>query len=197
MLPDYTKLKEEILDVLHAFFIQRVNVYCQGTKEIPRYHVFEGKGSTAIIRPNGEKDPTNMKEGSAGFEIEMKDVPFLTINDLANKIDAAAKNMASQITQNLYQTISEVTEKTGNVVKGKPMSAEAILEVYDKMFILFDDNGNPELPIAHIHPNLKEKTIEAFKKIDNDPETKKKYEEIILRKREQYLAEQASRKLVG
>jgi hypothetical protein len=198
MLPDYPSLKKEISEVLQIVFRKRVENYTIGMREIPKTRVFEGKGML-IRRKTGEEDETSFMSSEIIFEIKMDEIPEMSINDLINKIDEAAREMAEKMETGFFKAISEVLDEKGQTVKqkGKPLSGKSILNVLDKIFIPFNKDGSPEMPTIFMHPNLTESMKKALSDLQSVPELKKEHDEIMQRKREEWRAEEASRKLVG
>ncbi len=63
---------------------------------------------------------------------------------------------------NIYRTISKSCEEAGNTIdnKGKPVTADVLLEMLAKIQTDFDEAGNPHIPQIHCHPDKRE-TLEA------------------------------------
>jgi hypothetical protein len=199
MLPDYPKLKKDISERLNYFIRKRLNHYLGPLSEIGHIRHFEGSGSR-IVRPSGEEEPTQMHEiRSKEMEFKAEEVPSMTLDKILKKFDEMAFSMAEQIAQNFYKTVTEATHKAGTTVDGKQskMSAQIILEVLSKMQIDFDTEGKARMPEIHIHPNLEEATKRALEELNKNPELKKDFEYLIVEKKEEWRAREASRKLVG
>lgn len=198
MLPDYPKLKKEISEVLDFFFRKRIEQYSMATSGIAKSRRFEGR-SSATIKSSGDKNEMSQIKCETPMEIAYKDVPTLDIIRIINMIDKAADDFAGQIDRSFYKSLSEIIEKAGQTVnhKGRPISGEILLEALEKMFIPFDEKGNPELPQFHIHPDSGESFKKAIIDLHEDPELKIKFRELISRKLGEWRAHEASRKLVG
>jgi len=198
MLPDYPKIKTEIQEQLELFFRKKVEEYAYPIKDIPKSKIFEGRKSS-IIRPSGKKDELKMMEAKTIMEIKYDEVGKLLIIEVLERIDAAALDFAKQMVDGFYKTISEICEEKGQTIdhKGIPLSPEIILQAFEKVFISFDQKGNPELPKFHIGPELAESMENAMTELHTDPSLRRKFEELIAKKRENWRAEQAARKLVG
>ena len=197
MLPDYCETKDQLQKVfdrlLHSLIRQRLGPLA----EVPGYRVFEGT-NPSIIRPDGTEDVTVLKPYGSEFEIKFEEVPHLTISDIYRRLDAMAQEMADAMAKTFYATMSEAAEQVGNVVKSSGrITPEAILEVLDKIELGFDEKGNPALTSVHIHPDMAETLKESILSLQNDPNLRLRYEEIIQRKREQWRVREAGRKLVG
>lgn len=198
MLPDYPSLKQEIAEVLQIVFQKRIEQYTVGLRKVPKTRVFEGKGMI-MKRKTGEEDETPLISTEVVFEVKMDEVPGMSVFDLLKKIDEAAREMAGKMESRFFTGISEILDRTKQNIdqKGKPLSARTILNALKKIFIPFDDKGQPELPTFFMHPNLKEPMKKALTELQERPELKKEYDEIMKQKKEEWRAQEASRKLVG
>jgi hypothetical protein len=198
MLPDYPSLKREIADVLNILLRKKVENYLIGLKEVRKTKIFEGK-KMVMKRQSGEEEDSSLTTTQVTFEIQVDEIPKMSINDLMAKIDKAAREMAEQMESSFFKTINATLDKKGQIVdqKGEPLSAKSILKVMDKLFIPFDTEGNPEMPTIFVPPNLTEPMKKAITELHEDPDLKSKYDELIQQKREAFRAEEASRKLVG
>jgi hypothetical protein len=132
------------------------------------------------------------------FEVKFDEVPTLTLIDILRSLDEVAQKIADQMAKHAYSSISEAAERVGNVVKaaGK-ITPEVILELFDKIEIEFDDNGNPEFPSIHIHPDVAETLKEALAQLQEIPENRQRFEAILAIKKEKRRVREANRKLVG
>lgn len=131
---------------------------------------------------------------SSQIFITVADVYDFNLEKICCDIYEFSRNLLEDMTKNMFATITQITDFTGNVVdgKGKGLSYEMLLEMLEKIYIDFDEEGNPRLPSMVIHPDM----AKSFEKlISEEPLYKKRYEEIISRKRESFYAEKGSRGL--
>ena len=198
MLPDYPLLKKEIREVLDVFLRKKVEQYSTAIQQIPKTKVFEGKG-TVIKRRTGEEDPTNFMSSESGFELKYDEIPKMNINDILTKLDQAALDMAGKMESTFFKSISEQLDKAGRTFgqKGEPLTGKTILNALRNIFISFDKNGKPSLPSIFHGPKLEKSMKKAIEEINENTELKKEENEIWLQKKEEWRAEEASRKLVG
>lgn len=198
MLPDIPPLKREIARKLQIAFKQRVNAYMGAINEAPRYFIKEGR-RVVTVRPDGHLDETLLKEASAETTIRFDEVPHLSFQDRLTKLDEAAREMARQISEHAFGQLNEAVERVGNVVDGggKPLSPELYLEVIEKIHLDFDADGKPSQLTLVIPPGMEQRAKEVAEKLDHDPEYRKRYRELIDKKRMQWRDREAARKLVG
>jgi hypothetical protein len=73
---------------------------------------------------------------------------------------------------------------------------EQILEVWEKMEIDFDGDGKPRWPTIVLQPDAQAEIRAKLPKWHEDPEFRKKWEELIERKRKEFDEREARRRLV-
>lgn len=198
MLPDIIPLKEDIARRLSEVFRARVNSFLGVVNEMPRSYLKEGN-SIVIIREDGSRDETILRQASGEIEISASEVPTMTIQDRIDKMDIVARDMAGQISRHMFDDIGKAIEEVGNVVKsgGRPFDADIFLETLQTMHIEFDDDGNMREITAVFPPKLEPQARETIRQFQTDPELKKRYEDLMTQKRREYRAREAARKLVG
>lgn len=197
MLPDYVDAKRQLKEGLTRWLRNRVQEHLGPFADLPAHQIFEGT-AMAIGRPDGRQDVTQMKQFEAGLEITADEVPQMGLADIMRRIDGTAQKLADDMGKNIYGVASDAAQEAGNVVKahGK-ITAEAILEVLEKIEIPFDDEGNPELPSIHIHPDMTETLKAALLSLREDPNLRTRHEELLQEKKEIWRDREASRRLVG
>lgn len=198
MLPDFPEVKSELVDMLVEFLKTRINNYLGPLSEIPRSKVFEGDGHT-LTRSSGEREQITFQEYRAGFRVSDEELPTLSMDSLLERLDKTAEEMARQQAQSVFSQVSEAVERVGNVVdaEGKRISAQMILDVLSKMHVEFNSDLTPQWPTLFIPPGLSDALQLAQEEYESDPELKKQFSQLVERKREEWRAREASRKLVG
>lgn len=196
VLPDIPKLKSDIDHRFILWFKNCLNNYLGVVGEAPRCIIKEGRNSV-ILRPDSSRDETKLKEASAETIFKREEFPSLSVEQRKTKLDIMAREMARQISLHAFATIQEAADSVGNVVHAK-FSPEAVFELLEKMQIDFEEDGvEPKELFVVFPPELANHGIETIKRILNDTELSKRYKEIIDKKRMEWRAREASRKLVG
>jgi len=199
VLPDLPKLKADIAEVFHTVFKNRLNAYLGVVGEVPRHFIKEG-GNPVTFRPDASRDETKLKAASAETMFKIEEIPHLSVEERIARLDAAAREMANQISSHAFAEINEAVNKVGNVVdaKGKPFTAEALFEVLEKIQMDFEDDGikHKELTIV-MPPAMIDRVKATMAQIHQNPELSKRYKEIIDKKRMEWRDREAARKLVG
>lgn len=198
MLPDFVVLKSEINEILNLFMVKRFKYYSTGIQDIPKEQLFEGTGM-AIRRSSGEIDESDFFQSSIEFSVSFDEVPNLSLNDVLARLDNAAKEMADKVQKTFYLKMNEDLDRLGRTVdhKGKPFSAETILEALESIQIEFNSDGKHNDLQIYIAPQLEEAAKKAFSDLETDPTLKKRHEELMMLKREDWRARETSRRLVG
>lgn len=198
MLPDFTKLKKELLEeiIIPAFSEARRNDPLLG--RIHSTTQFEGKETSyQTVDGNIEKQPYEKFKGE--WQITPEEVIEQPFDYFINKFKKMGEDATSQMAQYTFKQINKVIDKTGNVVDagGKKISPDLILESLEKVLIDFDeDTGNAKFPTVYIHPDQAEAYKKVIEDAKQDPEFKKKFDEMVERKRKEWHDREAVRKLV-
>jgi hypothetical protein len=197
MLPDFPMLKRKIQEMAVEDTqdqIQQDPILSRIRREL----LFEGNRSS-MKTENGETEESSYKGISAPNSVEREDI----INKghiafMGNIRDEMIENVRGQQIRQLFDTVEKAAEKSGNVVngKGQPITFEHFLELFEKIQIDFDEEGNPHGLFFAMHPNTFAKIKDKLLEWENNPEYKKKYEEILEKKRKEYYDRENHRKLV-
>lgn len=198
MLPDLPNLKRDIQNVLYRYLQVQVNKRIGIFNELSRQIIQEGD-RLRVVRADGSIDDSELKRASAEMIIENSEAPRLTFTERIAKLNDVAEEMSRQMSEHLFGTLNEVLDKAGQVTnnKGRPLDSDAFFSVMEKIQLDFDESGKHHKLSIVVPPKLKMKMEQVLNQIDSDPELQKRYEEIILKKRIEWLDREASRKLVG
>lgn len=115
-----------------------------------------------IVHPADEHDePADMQEHSAITQLKFEDI-------LTNNMDAWAKEMVEMsealhgsFMGMVFKTVSDVSDKSGNVVSAKDAGsfAQAFMEMMKKIELSVDREGNVSMPNVYVPPGIAEKQI--------------------------------------
>lgn len=106
-------------------------------------------------------------------------------------LDEQGERAAEQLETQFFEFMNKVTAEAGQVVDagGRPFSHDLVLDMFEKLQIDFDEDGKPEMPTFVVDPKTYEKLGEPT------PEQMKRRDEIIERKRREFVARRRVRKL--
>ena len=197
MLPDFPMLKRKIQEMTEKDMQKQV--YQDSIlSRIRREQLFEGN-RTSMKTKDGKTEESNYRKISAPYSVEREDIinkgHVVFIENIRGEM---IENVRGQQIRQLFDTVGKAAEKSGNVVngKGQPITFERFLELFEKIQIDFDEEGNPhELSFA-MHPSMFAKIENKLQEWENNPEYNKKYEEILEKKRKEYHDRESRRKLV-
>ncbi|MGD0467557.1 MAG: hypothetical protein ABSA54_04205 [Terriglobales bacterium] len=129
--------------------------------------------------------------------LAMDEIPNLVGDHLWSKVFGIADEIAKQQMKMLFKTIEEATEKAGTRIdnKGRPITADSLLQMMEMTEVEFDRKGNPT-SVFVIHPDMQETARKISEQIENDPELKARGEAIRRKHYESWLARENNRKLV-
>lgn len=198
MLPDFPNLKEKFLKVL-IDRMKNIQFEQMGPlSEIRRNKIFEGR-KIIMIRDDGSIDEIKLKRHTAEIKISSNKIESSKPEDIIMKFDKAAIELSSQLSKTTYTRIEEVTEQVGNVIdlKGKPFSIERFFEMLQKIMIEFDENGLPCLPTFVCGDKGDRPIKEVLSQLETNRKYKKRHEEIMETKKEEWRDREINRKLVG
>jgi len=109
------------------------------------------------------------------------------------------RKMGERMEGQLYQTMSRITDQTGNTVaigKDGNMTFEQWLELNSKMMTDLDDSGEP--PTRHLicTPEFHEKFVSALNQWERDPGKVAQMKAVMEKQKEAYDAREARRRMV-
>lgn len=198
MLPDLPGLKKDVQEVLDDHLRDRAHKKLGVWGTVPRVYVHEGD-RMRTIRADGSVDEQGFKHASAELMVKRSDVPTLTPEARLQMIEEMAEEMARKVSQTLYASLNATLEETGQTVStgGKPLTLDVFFQTLEKMHLDFDENGEPTGLQMVIHPDMAPTLQRLEEQFRSDPDLQRRHREILDRKRMEWRAREASRKLVG
>jgi hypothetical protein len=196
MLPDFPRLKGKLERVSLAKLRRRVDSGDPVLSQIRRMRQHEGR-SFSHEQLGGTKGEGEAQEFQSKFEISFAEVPGLTLQKLDQKLDELAQSIIPQQAKYFFERVGEECEKVGNSMdaKGERLSASMLLDMMSKVQTDFDADGKPGGMFV-IHPSLAPAVQKAAEELENDPELKRRGEEIQRRQREEWSTRESNRRLV-
>lgn len=197
MLPDFPVLKKRIQRMIEENVQEQIR-QDPFLSRIRKRQVFEGLGMS-LRNEKGEIIKTNYEPVSAPFAIEKDEIiirgHIAFIEDIQSEM---VEEIKEKQTKFLIQETQEAAKNIKNVVNGKdrPFTFHLFLEALDKMWIDFDDQGNPYMPDFVVSPDVGAKLKIRLPEWKDDPEYKEELERIIVKKRREWCDREGHRKLV-
>ncbi len=193
MLPDFLKTKEKIGKMLNSEMKKAHFRHLGPFADSPKTIIHEGK-KVIMIRADGSTDEMNMIKAETEIEIKTEEIEDMTHEKVLDKIDTLAREIAKQKAKIGYEAIEKATEEVGNVVSvDGTISLNDFWEMYEKVHIDFNEEGQPSGYRLVAHPNMAPELEEIYSQIESHP----RYQEIMERKREEWRVRENNRALVG
>jgi hypothetical protein len=198
MLPDLPTLKNDLKELLDHHLRTRAHGKLGVFSQVAQIYVHEGN-RMRTVRADGSVEETDFKTASAEMIIKRSEVPFLTPEARLAMIDKMADEMAQQLSRSLFESLNATLEAAGQTVdgRGKPLSIDVFLETLEKMQIDFDKDGEPSGLQLVTAPAAAPAMQRIREQLQTDPEVQGRHRELMDRKRREWRAREASRKLVG
>lgn len=196
MLPDFPRIKKKFMDGVTSYMRNSANQDPMFSQIRSEMH-FEGN-RMATSPQDGGLDESGYQELSGGIEVKREDIIAKGTMAFIEPIENAAEEIKKQKAEMLFSKMKEITEKTGNVVdgKGKPFSFELCLEALEKIQIDFNEDGTPSPMTLVVSPQLMVKIKEKMPEWEQNPEYRKRHDELMARKRKEWDDRESNRKLV-
>ena len=198
MFPDFLKTKEKLQKMLDGE-MQKARLRHMGPlANVRASMIFEGS-KTVVIREDGSVDGGDLESTTVKLEVKFEEVEKMNHEMVLDKINRAAEEMAAKIAKLFYEQLTKSAEEVGNVVSagGEPFSIDLFFDMLEKIYIDFDEAGNPGQLMCPVNPELYPSIAKAIAQAEADPANERRYQAIIERKREEWYAREGNRKLVG
>ena len=196
MLPDFPETKRLFTRFFRTYMRQKMRQTSPyGAVQTRYFH--EGR-AMHIMRSDQSESKSDMQLLSTEIQIKFDEMQDLTFTKVLQKHDAMLFDLVSKQTNLMRERMSDEIPASQTVdAKGKKLSANLVLEILDKMHIEFYPDGTPN----QIYVDGSQFTSETMAAIDEEfeesAELQQKYNDLIERKREEWRAREADRKLVG
>jgi hypothetical protein len=196
MLPDYTETKRLFSRYFQTYMRQKARAISPLADVQTRY-LHEGRGMR-VNRPDDSESKSEVQLLSSTMEVRFDEIPDLTLEMTIAKFDEIILDMVRKQTGFALGRVSaEIPSSQSIDAKGKKLDAELILEMLEAIQLEFYPDGRPHE--LHVIGSLF--TEERLRAVDeefrNNPELQTRHDELMERKREEWRAREASRKLVG
>jgi hypothetical protein len=191
MLPEFPKGRRKMLDLWNAAFFSGMNGADAFVSKIPVRVQKEGK--TAHIG-GGEMD---YKLCSVNFSFPARDAQGMTEEEFLGAPFRLGSQMAGEQAKLVYEVL-KTPSPHGMPLEWKKgeLQFDQVLAIWDKMEVNFGADGLPQWPTIVLHPEARAELMEKLRAWHNDPECRRKWGELVSRKRKEFDERQAHRRLV-
>ncbi|MGA9624470.1 MAG: hypothetical protein WBL65_18230 [Bryobacteraceae bacterium] len=197
MLPDFPKVKEVL--VAHARAqIEQVIRQEPILRGIRRVHHFEGsemrtQPSTGPVQSSGYEHYT-----SANIEVPTDAIIEQGPAAFFEQVRMLAEDLKAHQVRTMLARVGEAADSVGNVVHGggQPYGPDLFFEMLEKITISFDEDGNPQMPMAVVSPETAAYIRAHAAAWEADPAFRERHARILQRKREEWDDRERHRELV-
>jgi len=195
-MPDFPLAKAKIQNSQNLFFKWACKQHLGPVMgQIPRRILKEGRIMSHQYTTEMSYT-SNLKKMSGSFDIskeEIKKNPFVVYE----KLFETAKEFAIQQIKSTFETITEITDMTGNVVDSRSgFTHEGYLKSLEIMELEFDENDQPNIPTIYGSPELMKQVQQVLTAAASNPAEQHRMNQIIEIKRKQWHDRKNNRKLV-
>jgi hypothetical protein len=160
-------------------------------------YLHEGR-SMKITRADRSESTSGMEQLSAYLEIKFDEIKNLTLQKAIEKHDAMIADMVQKQTHFIRERMSsEIPESQTLNAKGRKFDAQVVIEMLEKMQIDFHPDGRPHEIFVDGPVFTPERMTAVDKEFESNPELKRRFDEMMEKKKEEWRAREADRKLVG
>lgn len=191
MLPEFPKARRKMLDLWNTAFFSGMNGSDAFLAQIP---VRVQKEGHAAQIGGGDMD---YKLCSVNFSFPARDAEGMSGEEFFGAPFKLGAQMAGQQAQNVYSNLMKPSPhgmplewKTGE------LRFDQMLEVWEKMELNFGTDGKPQWPALILPPAAHAEVRAKLLQWHEDPECRKKWDDLIGRKRKEFDAREACRRLV-
>ena len=175
----------------------------QRIREVSPYSVMqtrylhEGR-AMKITRADQSESTSGMEQLSAQLEIKFDEIKDLTLQKAIDKYNALILDIVQKQTHFIRERMSsEIPESQTLDVKGRRIDAQLIIDMLEKMQIEFYPDGTPHEIFVDSPLFTSDRMAAVDKEFESNPELKRKFDEMIEQKKEEWRARETDRKLVG
>ena len=160
-------------------------------------YLHEGR-AMKITRADQSESTSGMEQLSAQLEIKFDEIENLTLQKAIEKHDAMIADLVRKQTHFIRERMSsELPESQTLDAKGRRFDAQLVIDMLEKMQIEFYPDGTPHEIFVDGPMFTPERMTAVDKEFESNPEQKRKFDEMMEKKKEEWRAREANRKLVG
>lgn len=197
MLTNFSYAEKLLGSIVDEFLKNRMKAYLGPFASIDQRVLVEGN-DFGHSQSNGPERGVEMKVINADTQINVDQIKAdRTCTYMWTKFEELAAKMAARQLDDTFKTLAEATRSVGNDFQMNEFTPEVVLDMWQRMDIGFNDNGEPILPAIYTlnQEKLKEYN-DSVDKIKSTPELLEQMDEIIREKKNYWDDRESHRKLV-
>lgn len=195
MLPQFTKTKALIDEMANKAMFDAMYKAGPLLLEIGSYHQKEGREGS-FQKTSGEIEKIDFKKASVELVSPTKPGCGEPLKDLLAVFAKGGADMGEKMQQSIMSGIEAATEKVGNVItiKNGIITPEAFFEMMEKVEIDFDEQGRSQSS-WFLTPEIGAELHKNYQTWQQDPLLKARLAELERKKKDQFRAREATRRL--
>jgi hypothetical protein len=165
---------------------------------VPKSSVHEGHG-TMMMRADRSSEESEFETSVGEFAIPMEALKEESLQQLFARMTPLIESQAKARTESMLRMVEAASRAAGTATdaKGQPLTAELILDGWEKLDIDFMPNGQPRWPKLVFHPSQQNRVAAEWARLQTVPELRQRIQGLLTRKREDWRAREADRILAG
>ena len=197
MLPHFPKAYKEMRDLFFSQVFDAMHTAAPMLMQIPIRPQREGREGS-FQDESGRVHLIDFQRQAAAFQIKTENARGMTLEEFLEAARKPGTELGTKMALDIYSTISAATEEVGNVVNagGGPFTFDLLLACIEKVQLDFLPNGQARFPELHLGPAAYADVQRQMPVWNTDPECRKRFEEVLRRKREEFLERETRRRLV-
>jgi hypothetical protein len=196
VLPDFPETKRLFARAFTNYMSRRIR-QISPFGMIEHRRIFEGR-RMRVTRSDDTSSESEMVQQSAVMEIKTADIETLTIDQVFEKISAMILEMASGQANTIRAHLAaEIPDSQSIDGRGRKVDAQMVIEMYEKIQVEFNPDGTPHEIFVDGPIWTPERLAAIEREFNENPELKKKFDEMMAKKKEEWLVRESDRKLVG
>jgi hypothetical protein len=197
MLPDYPKTKALIVKAFRRKVRSARNERLGVLNKVRHSIVHEGH-RTALKRVDGTEFIAGMEsmQAEASVHIETGD-ELLAMQQLWELAASLGSQLGDRVGSMMFKSLDKAVTEVGNVIDGKKPMLEQFFEMNEKCQLDFDNRGRPIMPqFVTGDAELARKIEDVIEKVRKTPVLRRRFENIMTKKKQEWLDREAARELV-
>lgn len=196
MLPDFPETKRLFSRFFQTYMRLKIREISPYSAVQTRY-LHEGR-AMKITRADQSESASGLEQLSAYIEVKSDEIENLTFDRAIEKHEAMIADLVRKQTRFIRERMtSEIPESQTLDAKGRKFEGQVVIDLLEKMQIDFYPDGTPHKIFVDGPFFTPERMAVVDKEFESDPELKRKFEEMMAKKKEEWRDREADRKLVG
>lgn len=197
MLPDYPKTKALIIKA----FKRKVRVARNerlGILNKVRYSIVHEGHRTALKRADGTEFVAGMEPMQAETSVKIEpDDELIAMQKVWEMAASLGGQLGERVGSMMFKSLDKAVTEIGNVVDGKKPMLDQFFEMNEKCQIDFDSRGMPMLPQLVVgDAETARKIQDVIEQVKKTPALRRRFQDIMTKKRQEWLDRETARELV-